>query len=54
VVAVEGSAPALPGRSDGTAPFAPTMSGGDVAGLRAITTPQELLWLGFQELRREE
>lgn len=54
VVAVEGSAPVLAGRSDGTAPFAPTMSGGDVAGLRAIATPQELLWLGFQELRREE
>ncbi|MGH7522918.1 MAG: hypothetical protein ACREK8_01260 [Gemmatimonadales bacterium] len=54
VVTVEGTASTLQSRADGTAPFAPTMSGGDLAGLRAIATPQELLWLSFQALRREE
>ena len=54
VVAVEGAASTLRARADGTASFAPTMSGGDLAGLRAIATPQELLWLGLQASRREE
>lgn len=35
-------------RPDGTAPFSPTMPGGDLAGLHAIDTPDELLQLAWR------
>ena len=41
-------------RSDGSAPFAPTMPGGDVAGLAAIDTMDELLLLGWRVASPEE
>jgi hypothetical protein len=47
VAAVAGPAPALLPRPDGAAPFAPTMPGGDLAGMYAIESPAELLWLAW-------
>jgi len=54
VAAVAGSLPAAISREDGTPLFAPTMSGGDLAGLHAISGPEELLLLGFRARRGEE
>lgn len=48
VMAVAGSRRPIAPRPDGTPPFAPTMSGGDLAGLHAIDTPDELLQLAWQ------
>lgn len=55
VVAVEGTRPALPvHRADGAASFAPTMAGGDVAGLHAIATADELLALAWRQAETGE
>ncbi|HEY8062721.1 MAG TPA: hypothetical protein VID74_07980 [Gemmatimonadales bacterium] len=54
VAAVAGSLPAAISREDGTPLFAPTMPGGDLAGLHAISGPEELLLLGFRARRGEE
>jgi hypothetical protein len=54
VAAVDGPLPAAISRADGTPLFAPTMSGGDLAGLHAISGPEELLLLGFRAPRGEE
>jgi len=54
VAAVAGSLPAAISREDGTPLFAPTMSGGDLAGLHAISGPEELLLLGFRARQGEE
>lgn len=47
-VAVEGPRPAAVAREDGTPLFAPTMPGGDTAGLFAVTAPDELLLLAWR------
>jgi hypothetical protein len=49
VVAAEGERPDLVEREDGTPLFAPMMTGGDVAHLRSIAGPDELLILGWRE-----
>lgn len=54
VVAVEGPLPADIARPDGTPMFAPTMPGGDAAGLHAISVPEELLLLGARAQKDEE
>lgn len=43
VLSIAGSRPISLVRDDGTAPFAPTMPGGDAAGLHAVTGGEELL-----------
>lgn len=48
VMTASGRRQAIAPRPDGTPPFAPTMSGGDLAGLHAIDTPDELLQLAWQ------
>ncbi len=48
VMAVAGPRNTIAPRADGAPPFAPTMSGGDLAGLYAIDTPDELLQLAWQ------
>lgn len=45
VVSLAGSVPASVVRADGTPRFAPTMEGGEVAGLFAVASPEELLLL---------
>lgn len=50
VVTVEGPPHAVRGREDGTAPFAPQMTGGDTAGLASVATPGEMLALGWGAL----
>ncbi|HEY4320562.1 MAG TPA: hypothetical protein VGM77_05220 [Gemmatimonadales bacterium] len=45
--AVQGPVPVLAKRPDGTAPFTATMPGGDLAGLHAVESPAELLWLAW-------
>jgi hypothetical protein len=53
VVAVGGPQPArAPARADGTAPFAPTMPGGDTAGLHEVGSPAELLLLAWRAAGR--
>lgn len=47
-VAVEGARPGTLAREDGTPLFAPTMPGGDTAGLFAVTAPDELLLLAWR------
>jgi hypothetical protein len=54
VVTVEGPLPATAERADGTAIFAPTMPGGDAAHLFAVSTPDELLLLGWRAAASEE
>ena len=48
VVALEGSEPVIVVRPDGTPPFSATMSGGDAAGLHAVSGPEELLLLAWR------
>lgn len=50
VVVAEGARPERPGRTDGSPLFAPTMPGGDAAGLAAVATPDELLLLAWRQL----
>lgn len=50
VLTAEGTAPVVAPRADGSPPFAPTMSGGDLAGLASIATPAELLALAWRAL----
>lgn len=47
-VAVEGAMPGAPVREDGAPLFAPTMPGGDTAGLHAVAAPDELLLLAWR------
>jgi hypothetical protein len=47
-VAVEGAMPGTLAREDGTPLFAPTMPGGDTAGLHAVAAPDELLLLAWR------
>lgn len=54
VVAVQGPPPANVARADGTPLFAPTMPGGERAGLHAISAPEELLLLGVRGFQFEE
>jgi hypothetical protein len=54
VATVDGPRPAATSRADGTPLFAPTMSGGDLAGLHAISGPEELLLLGYRALAPAE
>jgi hypothetical protein len=54
VVAVEGRLRSNLVREDGTPLFAPTMSGGDLAGLHAVSVPEELLLLGVRAPPGEE
>lgn len=54
VAAVAGSLPAVISREDGTPLFAPTMPGGDLAGLHATSGPEEVLLLGCRARRGEE
>lgn len=54
VVVVEGPPPIDLTREDGTPLFAPTMSGGDLAGLYAVGMAEELLVLGFRASPGEE
>jgi hypothetical protein len=48
VAVVEGSAPALARRPDGSALYQPVMPGADRAGLHAVTSPAELLLLAWR------
>lgn len=48
VAAVVGGAPAPVPRADGSAPFAPQMPGGDLAGLHALADTDELLLLAWR------
>lgn len=48
VAAVAGEAPEPAPRPDGTAPFAPQMPGGDLAGLHAVAEAGELLLLAWR------
>lgn len=48
VVALAGSPPGRMEREDGTPLFAPTMEGGEVAGLHAVAAPEELLLLAWR------
>jgi len=48
VVEVTGLKPAMLARADGTALFAPTLTGGKAAGLFSITGTEELLDLGWR------
>lgn len=48
VVSVAGSAPGRVARPDGTPLFGPTMTGGEVAGLHAVASPEELLLLAWR------
>ncbi len=48
VVALEGAAPGVVRRADGSASFAPLMPGGDRAGLYAVAAPEELLLLAWR------
>jgi len=50
VLTAEGDRPVLTPRSDGSAPFAPTMSGGDLAGLASVASVAELLALGWRAI----
>ncbi len=50
VLTAEGGRPVLTPRTDGSAPFAPTMSGGDLAGLASVATVAELLALGWRAI----
>lgn len=54
VVAVEGVLPANIARVDGSPLFAPTMPGGEAAGLHAVSAPEELLLLGVRASKDEE
>jgi hypothetical protein len=54
VATADGPLPAAIAREDGTPLFAPTMSGGNLADLHAISEPDELLLLGFRAQRGEE
>jgi hypothetical protein len=47
-VAVEGPPPGELAREDGSPLFAPTMPGGDTAGLHAVAAPDELLLLAWR------
>jgi hypothetical protein len=48
VIAAEGIRPRVANRSDGSTLFAPTMPGGERAGLHAVATREELLLLGWR------
>lgn len=48
VVAAEGVPGAATPRADGSAPFAPQMTGGDLAGLHSVADHDELLLLGWR------
>jgi hypothetical protein len=48
VVALVGGAPGPMAREDGTPLFAPTMEGGEAAGLYAVAAPEELLLLAWR------
>lgn len=50
VLTAEGVAPDVVPRDDASPPFAPTMTGGDLAGLASIVNPAELLALGWRAL----
>ncbi len=54
VSVVEGGLPAIVVRTDGRPLFAPTMPGGDAAHLHAVSTPDELLLLGWRAEASEE
>ncbi|MES1259867.1 MAG: hypothetical protein ABUL71_04665, partial [Gemmatimonadota bacterium] len=54
VVALEGTEPVAVVRPDGSPPFSPTMSGGDAAGLHAVSGPDELLLLGWRATGRRK
>jgi hypothetical protein len=54
VSVVEGGLPAMIVRTDGRPLFAPTMPGGDAAHLHAVSTPDELLLLGWRAEDSEE
>lgn len=47
VVVVHGPRPVVAARADGSSAFAPTMPGGDAAGLHAVSAPEELLHLAW-------
>lgn len=51
VVVVQGDAPGPMAREDGLALFAPTMPGGDTAGLHSVAAPEELMLLGWRAAR---
>ncbi len=48
VVALTGGVPSPMAREDGTPLFAPTMEGGEAAGLHAVAAPEELLLLAWR------
>jgi hypothetical protein len=48
VVALVGGVPGPMAREDGTPLFAPTMEGGEAAGLQAVAAPEELLLLAWR------
>ncbi len=55
VLAVDGAPPLVPvGRPDGSPPFAPTMAGGEEAGLLALATEEEILTLVWRALAMEK
>jgi hypothetical protein len=54
VSAVIGPEPEIVRRADGQPLFTPTMPGGDLAGLHAIDSPAELLWLAWCTADPEE
>lgn len=48
VVVTQGPVPAAVVREDGSVTFSPMMPGGDLAGLHAVATPEELLLLAWR------
>lgn len=54
LLVVEGDPPGAVARDDGTPLFAPTMPGGDIAGLHAIVAPEELLLLAWRAVSPPE
>jgi hypothetical protein len=54
IATARGGRPGRLARSDGTALFAPVMPGGAEAGLHAVTSPDELLLLGWHALMARE
>jgi hypothetical protein len=48
VVEATGQRPLVLGRTDGSEPYAPTLTGGKDAGLFSITGDEELLALGWR------
>jgi hypothetical protein len=52
VLTIEGPAPRILARDDGTPAFSPQMTGGDTAGLASVATPEELLAIGWRAAAR--